>query len=120
MATGDSVEEAPVTPTSARIDRRQLFARAAVVAAAAGLAPSAWTALARAGRRLATPAEAGAGVLTAAEWKAMEAVQETLWPAGDGVPGARDVNATGVLDATLADPDFPPQRLIRVRAGLVE
>jgi gluconate 2-dehydrogenase gamma chain len=50
----------------------------------------------------------------------MEAVQETLWPAGDGVPGARDVNATGVLDATLADPDFPPQRLVRVRAGLVE
>jgi len=85
-----------------RIDRREVLLRASALAAAAGLSLSACL---RQTRAFAADAPR---VLTDAEWVTMEAAQETLWPAGPGVPGAKELNATRVLDAALADPDVPP------------
>jgi len=85
-----------------RYDRREVLSRAALLAAAAGLSMTV-------GLR---PRRASAAdeprLLSAAEWTTMEAVQETLWPAGPGIPGAKDLNATRVLDAALRDPRVPP------------
>lgn len=92
----------PAPEPAPRFDRREVLVRASIVAAAAGLSLSSTLrprrAFAADGRRF----------LTEEEWTTMEAVQETLWPAGPGVPGAKDVNATRVLDAALVDPDQPP------------
>jgi hypothetical protein len=114
----DRPSDRSVPPLDAGIDRRALLARAAAVAVAIGWGPAA---LARAGERArargAVPVGPGR-VLTAGEWTTLAAVQETLWPAGDGCPGARDLNATAVLDAALADPDTPPIQLTWVRGGL--
>ncbi|MFO0934549.1 MAG: gluconate 2-dehydrogenase subunit 3 family protein [Planctomycetota bacterium] len=114
----DRPSDVDVPPAAAGLGRRALLARALAVAAALGWGPAA---LARAGERSRARAAApvGAGrVLTTEEWATLAAVQETLWPAGDGCPGARDLNATGVLDAVLADPDTPPIQLTWVRGAL--
>lgn len=92
----------PTPEPTPRIDRREVLLRASALAAAAGLS---LTECLRPVRAFAADAP---HVLTDAEWTTMEAAQETLWPAGPGVPGAKDVNATRVLDAALADPDVPP------------
>lgn len=85
-----------------RFDRREVLSRAAVLAAAAGLSLAV-------GRRLRIAVAADEGrLLTDAEWATMEAVQETLWPAGPGIPGAKEVHATYVLDAALRHPAVPP------------
>ncbi len=103
------------SPTGAppRIDRREVLARAAALAAGAGIS-LAW--VARAAQLRAEPGRGGA--LTDPERTTMAAVQETLWPAGEGVPGARDLHATDVLDAALASPDTPPIELVWVRNGI--
>ena len=109
----------------ATIDRRTLLAGAGGLAAwAATLGPLWLTGCLRAGRLRPTDAAAGpmggGRSLTATEWVAMVAVQETLWPAGDGVPGAGAVNATGFLDAALVDPGVPPTDLGLVKDGLAQ
>ncbi len=106
----DDVLESPsMAPTTSprpepprRIDRREVLSRAAVLAAAAGLS---LTVGYRPRRALAAD---GGRLLTDAEGKTMEAVQETLWPAAPGIPGAKDVHATRLLDAALGSPDVPP------------
>ncbi len=92
----------PAPEPSPRFDRREVLLRASVLAAAAGLS------LSECLRPMRAFAADRARVLTDAEWVTMEAAQETLWPAGPGVPGAKELNATRVLDAALADPDTPP------------
>jgi gluconate 2-dehydrogenase gamma chain len=104
-----------------RVDRREVLARVAAIAAFAGLTPGMLAGCLREGRL--RPAAGGAFVgggraLTGDEWVTLAAVQETLWPAGEGVPGAHDVRATSVLDAALVDPDVSPAHLATVRAGL--
>lgn len=105
------------TPSSApepspRIDRREVLLRASMLAAAAGLS------LANCLRPMRAFAGDRGRALDEPEWTTMAAVQETLWPAGPGVPGAKDVNATYVLDAALADPDVPPIERAWVRGGI--
>jgi hypothetical protein len=95
-----------------RMNRREVLSRAAVLAAAAGLS------LTDCLRPTRAFAGGGGRALTDAEWTTMAAVQETLWPAGPGVPGARDVNATAVLDAALGDPGTPPIEREWVRGGI--
>lgn len=110
----------------ARLDRRAVLARAAAIAAALGLPRSAWaelvgrSALPRGGPPLppVPPVPPVGKALSREEARTLAAVQETLWPPGDGVPGAAALRATEVLDAALADPDTPPVVATWVRAGL--
>ena len=102
----------PSPEPSPRIDRREVLLRASVLAAAAGLSLSDCL------RPIRAFADGRPRVLTDAEWTTMAAVQETLWPAGPGVPGAKDVHATTVLDAALSDPEVPPIEREWVRGGI--
>src|SRR5262245_23335086 len=107
--------------TPSTIDRRALLARAAGLAAAAGirLSPFAVIEAVRARVASADPSPGTGGrTFSAAEWATLEVVQEVLWPAGDGVPGAKQVRATAYLDAALADLDVQPHDLEVVRAGM--
>lgn len=88
---------------SQRIDRREVIARAAALAAGAGLS---FAAILEASAE--PPRSGPGGALSDAEWATLAAVQETLWPGGDGVPGATELKAAEVLDAALSDPDVPP------------
>lgn len=105
-------------------DRREVLARLAALSVLVGLPATAWAAPRPADAPAAGapaprgPAPSGARVLTPAEWATFEAVQETLWPAGDGCPGARDVRATAFLDAALGSPDVLPSQAAYLRAHL--
>jgi hypothetical protein len=70
-----------------------------------------------AGAREPNVAAGGSRVLTAAEWRTLEAALDVMLPSGPGSPGARDVNGIGYLDAALADPDTEAGDAALVRAG---
>ncbi len=56
-------------------------------------------------------------ILTAPEWRALDAALDVMLPSGPGSPGSRDVNGIGYLDAALADPDTEPAEADHVRQG---
>lgn len=100
------------------LDRRSFLARAVGGAGLAWLsAVAASVRLERAARAAPTPEGAAPKVLTPAEWRTLEAAQDTLLPSEPDAPGARDVRATAYLDAALADPDTEPPRRDLVRSG---
>lgn len=75
---------------------------------------------ARRARTTATPTSATTGptrVLSAAEWRTLDAALDVMLPSGPGSPGARDVNGIGYLDAALADRDTEAGDAALVRAG---
>ena len=58
--------------------------------------------------------------LTSTQWKLVAAVQEHLLPSEPGIPGAREVNATGFLRMVMADPHFDSSDREFMERGVVE
>lgn len=55
---------------------------------------------------------------TSVEWDLLVAVQDYLLPSAPGSPGARDVNATGYLDAALHGSDIDPSEKVTIKSGI--
>lgn len=66
---------------------------------------------------VATPRDAPGRSLTVEQRRTLQAVQEHMLPSAPGTPGAREVNATGYLDAALATEDFAGDRDLVKRAA---
>ncbi|MEW5847794.1 MAG: gluconate 2-dehydrogenase subunit 3 family protein [Myxococcota bacterium] len=103
-----------------RLSRRELLLHAASAAGGISLG-AAWLAAcsapSRARRDEAVNARS-ARVLDAEEWRFFSAVQAQLLPSGPGSPGAREINATGYLDAALSDAAVDLGDVERLRAGV--
>ena len=104
-----------------RLDRRALLARLAGVAAIG--APLSAAVLSGCVERIARlsaappPSRLAGRVLSREEWRTLEAALDRLLPSEPGAPGAKDVDAIGYLDATLASPDVEGPDPARVRTA---
>ena len=59
-------------------------------------------------------------LLSATQWRTVAAVQEHLLPSEPGIPGAREIHATGYLRLVLTDPRLDDADREFIRSGVVE
>lgn len=101
--------------------RRKFLALAGTSALAAGAVPSFLSGCGL--RTRAEPVDATlsrehAQTFYSSEWDLLAAVQDHLLPSAPDAPGAKDVNATGYLDAALRGSDVNPEEAKIIKRGL--
>ncbi len=115
---GEEALQKPPAQSPERLDRRRFLTQLLSTVAAGATSRSALCAAAAALESCAhTGASAG---LSAGQWQMLAAVQAHLLPSEPGIPGAREVNATGYLRLLMTDPRTGEEQRVWLRDGLVE